>query len=171
MKVQIELPPKLIPVFLGKARYRGAYGGRGSAKTRSFALMTAVRAYQFAQMGQSGVILCGREFMNSLEDSSMQEIKQAIGDVPWLDDYFDVGEKYIRTKNRQVSYVFTGLRHKAVAVPLISGFTKHAMIRLLSLIIKTIRFSLRCLMLSGWLTVNALMMRRINGYGKGLILR
>lgn len=111
MKVQIELPPKLIPVFLGKARYRGAYGGRGSAKTRSFALMTAVRAYQFAQMGQSGVILCGREFMNSLEDSSMQEIKQAIGDVPWLDDYFDVGEKYIRTKNRQVSYVFTGLRH------------------------------------------------------------
>ena len=111
MKVQIELPPKLIPVFLGKARYRGAYGGHGSAKTRSFALMTAVRAYQFAQMGQSGVILCGREFMNSLEDSSMQEIKQAIGCVSWLDDYFDVGEKYIRTKNRQVSYVFTGLRH------------------------------------------------------------
>jgi phage terminase large subunit len=46
----------------------------------------------------SGVILCAREFMNSLEESSMEEIKQAIRSVPWLDDYFDIGEKYIRTK-------------------------------------------------------------------------
>lgn len=111
MKAQIELPPKLIPVFSGKARYRGAYGGRGSGKTRSFALMTAIKAYQFAEMGVTGVILCGREFMNSLEDSSMEEIKQAIRSVDWLNDYFDVGEKYIRTKNRNISYIFTGLRH------------------------------------------------------------
>ena len=76
-KAQVELPPKLIPVFSGPARYRGAHGGRGSGKTRSFALMTAVRAYMFAEANVSGVILCGREFMNSLEDSSMEEIKQA----------------------------------------------------------------------------------------------
>lgn len=110
-KARIELPPKLIPVFSGKARYRGAFGGRGSAKTRSFALMTAVRAYMFAQAGVSGVILCGREFMNSLEDSSMEEVKQAIRSVPWLDAYFDIGERYIRTRNKRVSYVFAGLRH------------------------------------------------------------
>lgn len=96
---------------MGEARYRGAYGGRGSAKTRSFALMTAIRAYQFAELGISGVILCGREFMNSLEDSSMEEIKQAIRSVDWLNEYFDIGEKYIRTKNRRVNYIFTGLRH------------------------------------------------------------
>lgn len=108
---KIELPPKLIPVFSGTARYRGAHGGRGSGKTRSFALMTAVRAYMFAEQGISGVILCGREFMNSLEDSSMEEIKQAIRSVPWLNDYFEIGEKYIRTKNKLVSYVFSGLRH------------------------------------------------------------
>src|SRR3546814_10309839 len=42
-KAQVELPPKLIPVFSGPARYRGAHGGRGSGKTRSFALMTADR--------------------------------------------------------------------------------------------------------------------------------
>lgn len=110
-KARIELPPKLIPVFSGPARYRGAYGGRGSAKTRSFALMTAVRAYMFAEAGVSGKILCGREYMNSLEDSSMEEVKQAILSVPWLDAYFDIGEKYIRTKNRRVSYAFAGLRH------------------------------------------------------------
>jgi len=108
---EIQLPPKLIPVFSGSARYRGARGGRGSAKTRSFALMTAVRAYMFAQAGVSGVILCGREYMNSLEDSSMEEVKQAIRSVPWLDAYFEIGEKYIRTRNRRVSYTFTGLRH------------------------------------------------------------
>ncbi|MFZ4214650.1 PBSX family phage terminase large subunit [Pantoea endophytica] len=108
---QIELPPKLIPVFTGDARYRGAYGGRGSAKTRSFALMTAIKAYMFAEAGVSGVMLGAREYMNSLEDSSMEEIKQAIRSVPWLDEYFEIGEKYIRTKNRLVWYAFAGLRH------------------------------------------------------------
>ena len=111
VEAQLELPSKLIPIFTGQARYRGAYGGRGSGKTRTFALMTAVRAMMFAEAGASGVILCGREFMNSLEDSSMEEVKQAIRSVPWLDAYFEMGEKYIRTKNRLVSYVFVGLRH------------------------------------------------------------
>jgi len=108
---KIQLPPKLIPVFSGQARYRGAFGGRGSAKTRSFALMTAVRAYIAAKAGISGVILCGREYMNSLEDSSMEEVKQAIKSVDWLDDFFEIGEKFIRTRDRKVSYIFAGLRH------------------------------------------------------------
>lgn len=108
---KIELPPKLIPVFTGPAPVRGAYGGRGSAKTRSFALMTAVYAYRYAQAGISGVVFCGREFMNSLEDSSMEEIKQAINETPWLASQFEIGEKYIRTKCKRVSYVFAGLRH------------------------------------------------------------
>ncbi|MFK5239435.1 PBSX family phage terminase large subunit, partial [Glaesserella parasuis] len=112
MKIQLNLPPKLIPVFTQQnVRYRGAYGGRGSAKTRTFAKMTAVVAYQRAMQGESGVILCGREFMNSLEDSSLEEIKQAIQSEPWLTDFFEVGEKYVRTKCGRVSYIFTGLRH------------------------------------------------------------
>lgn len=109
---QLQIPAKLIPVFSTPGlRYRGSYGGRGSAKTRTFALMTAVYAYRLAQQGESGVILCAREFMNSLEESSMEEIKQAIRAVPWLDAYFDMGEKYIRTRNRRIRYIFTGLRH------------------------------------------------------------
>lgn len=109
---QIQLPQKLISVFVAEnVRYRGAYGGRGSAKTRSFALMTAIKGYQFAEAGVSGVILCAREFMNSLADSSMEEVKQAIRSVDWLADYYDIGQNYIRTKNGLVSYVFCGLRH------------------------------------------------------------
>lgn len=111
MKAQIQIPKKLIPVFMGKARYRTSKGGRGSAKTRTFALMTAIRAYQFAEAGRRGVILCGREFMNSLDESSMEEVKEAIRSVDWLNDYFDIGEKFIRTKNGRIKYVFSGLRH------------------------------------------------------------
>ncbi|AWK42606.1 PBSX family phage terminase large subunit [Photorhabdus temperata] len=110
--VDLPIPAKLVPVFTKEnVRYRGAHGGRGSAKTRTFAMMSAVRAYQAAESGTSGVILCAREFMNSLEESSMEEVKQAIRSIPWLDDYFEIGEKYIRTKNRLVNYVFCGLRH------------------------------------------------------------
>jgi len=67
--VQIALPEKLIPVFAGKADVRGAHGGRGSGKTRSFAKMAAVQGYIHGNAGQSGIILCARQFMNSLEDS------------------------------------------------------------------------------------------------------
>lgn len=110
MKAQLKLPNKLVPVFEGKARYRGSFGGRGSGKTRTFALMTAVRGYQWGMEGKTGQILCGREFMNSLDDSSLEEVKSAISEVPWLADYYDVGEKYIRSKDGRVSYVFAGLR-------------------------------------------------------------
>lgn len=110
--VQLPIPAKLAPLFTAtNKRYRCSHGGRGSAKTRTFALMTAVKAYQAMMNGKSGVVLCAREFMNSLEESSMQEVKQAIMSVPWLAANFDIGEKYIRTIDKSVSYVFCGLRH------------------------------------------------------------
>lgn len=111
-KVQIELPPKLIPVFsTPSVRYRSSWGGRGSGKTRTFALMTAIKGYMFAEAGESGLILGAREFMNTLSESSMEEIKQAIRSVPFLKNYYEMGENYIRTKNRRVNYSFAGLRH------------------------------------------------------------
>jgi len=105
----IELPPKLIPVFDGEADVRGAYGGRGSGKTRSFAKMTAVRGYIWSMTGVEGVILCGRQFMNSLDDSSLEEIKAAIRSEPWLEAHYEIGEKYVRTKGGRIAYKFTGL--------------------------------------------------------------
>lgn len=108
---EVDLPPKLVPVFDGPARYRGAYGGRGSAKTRSFAKMTAIRGYQWGASGKEGQILCAREFMNSLDESSLEEIKAAILSEPWLSEYYDIGEKYIRSKDGRIKYTFSGLRH------------------------------------------------------------
>src|SRR4051812_28037331 len=79
---QIQLPARLQPIFAGEAQFRGAYGGRGSAKSRSFATMAAVKGMMCAQAGESGLIVCAREFQNSLADSSMAEVKAAIESHP-----------------------------------------------------------------------------------------
>jgi phage terminase large subunit len=71
--------------------------------------MTAVRAYMWDKAGAEGIILCGRQFMNSLDDSSMEEIKAAIRSEPWLHAHFDIGEKYIRTNSGRIQYKFAGL--------------------------------------------------------------
>lgn len=106
---KVQLPPKLIPVFLGEADYRGAYGGRGSAKTRSFAKMTAVNGYKWSAAGEEGIIVCGRQFMNSLAESSMAEVKAAILSEEWLADHYEIGDKFIRTRDRHIEYDFVGL--------------------------------------------------------------
>lgn len=106
---RIEIPPKLIPVFAGEADTRGAYGGRGSGKSRTFAKMTAIRAYMWSSEGREGIILCGRQFMNSLADSSLEEVKAAIQSEDWLADHFEVGEKSVHTKDGRIAYTFTGL--------------------------------------------------------------
>lgn len=108
---QIELPPKMVANFAQPAKHRVFHGGRGSAKTMGLAKMSAVYGYRFAEAGREGVILCSREHLNSLDDSSMEEVKAAIRSVDWLADYYDIGEKYIRTKNGRVKYAFAGLRH------------------------------------------------------------
>lgn len=106
---QIKLPRKLIPVFNGPADVRGAYGGRGSAKTRSFAKMVALKGYIYGQAGLSGLLLCCRQFMNSLEDSSLEECKRAIEDEPFLAAYYEVGDKFIRSKDKRIHFSFSGL--------------------------------------------------------------
>lgn len=108
-EARIWLPPKLKPVFLGPADVRGAHGGRGSGKTRSFAKMAAVRGYQFGMEGISGIIVCARQYMNSLEDSSLEEVKRAIEEEPFLSAYYEVGEKYVRSRDGRISFAFCGL--------------------------------------------------------------
>ena len=108
-EIDLELPPKLIPIFQGEARIRAAYGGRGGAKSRAFALMTAVWGYKFGMAGRSGQILCLRQYMNSLSESSFAEIKNAIQAVPFLNNYYECGDHYIRSKDGRINYSFAGL--------------------------------------------------------------
>lgn len=63
----------------------------------------------FGVSGETGIILCARQFMNSLDDSSLEEVKRAIEDEPFLLQYYDIGEKYIKSKDGRISFAFVGL--------------------------------------------------------------
>lgn len=113
---RIEIPDKLIPVFEGEADVRGARGGRGSAKTRSFAKMVAVRGYMYGKTGVTGQLLCARQFMNSLEDSSLEECKRAIEDEPFLLEYYEIGDKYIKSRDGRIWFSFAGLDRNIASI-------------------------------------------------------
>ena len=100
----IQIPKKLKPIFKGKARYRGAYGGRGSGKSMSFASMLLVLSIQKPLR-----ILCAREFQVSIRDSVLKELKNAI-DHFGLHQYFEVGTHYLRGTNGS-EFLFKGLRN------------------------------------------------------------
>lgn len=78
--------------------------------------MSAVHALRCAQAGKDGLIVCGREFQNSLDDSSLAEVKAAIASEEWLAEHFDCGDKYVRTKDGRIEYAFTGLRHNLPSI-------------------------------------------------------
>ena len=109
----VRLPPKLVPLFTpprGDLRFRVAYGGRGSGKSFTFALMAAIWGY-----AEPLRILCTRELQVSIKESMHAEIKNAIASLPWLSAHYDVGEAYIRGKNG-TEFIFRGLRHNISAV-------------------------------------------------------
>lgn len=105
---EADIAPKLIPVFEGEADFRFAHGGRGSSKSVGFHKMAATLGAIWDAMGKTGVILCIREFMNSLDDSSLQDVKSAIQADAWLTSVYDVGEKYVRTKSGRIKFIFAG---------------------------------------------------------------
>jgi phage terminase large subunit len=78
--------------------------------------MSAVKGYMYGNMGMSGIILCARQFMNSLEDSSLEEIKRAIEEEPFLSDYYEVGDKYVRSHDGRITFAFTGLDRNIASV-------------------------------------------------------
>lgn len=112
-QVDVRLPPKLVPVFApprGQLRYRGAHGGRGSAKSFSFAKMAAI--YGFMEPLR---ILCTRDIQDSIKESFHAELKNAIASEPWLAAAYDVGIDYLRGHNG-TEFIFKGLRHNISSI-------------------------------------------------------
>jgi phage terminase large subunit len=66
--------------------------------------------------GGSGIILCARQFMNSLEDSSLEEVKRAIEDEPFLESYYEIGDKFIRSKDGRINFTFAGLDRNIASI-------------------------------------------------------
>jgi len=109
----IKLPPKLVPLFTperGELRFRCAFGGRGSGKSHTFALMAAIWGY-----AEPLRILCTRELQNSIKESMHAQIKNAIESEPWLVGHYEIGEAFIRGRNG-TEFIFKGLRHNISSI-------------------------------------------------------
>lgn len=109
----VELPPKLIPLFepqRGELQYRCAHGGRGSAKSFSFALMAAIWGY-----AEPIRVLCARDLQASIKESFHAELKAAIATYPWLEAHYDVGIDYLKGSNG-TEFIFRGLRHNTGSI-------------------------------------------------------
>jgi phage terminase large subunit len=109
----VKLPPKLVGIFTpprGSVQYRAMYGGRGSAKSFSAALMAAIWGYADPLR-----ILCTREFQASIKESFHAELKAAIATVPWLAAHYDVGVDYIKGANG-TEFIFRGLRRNEQSI-------------------------------------------------------
>lgn len=100
--IRVEVPRKLKPLLYPK-RYKGAYGGRGGAKSHFFAEQIILRCYS-----RSTRVVCIREVQNSIKDS----VKQLLGDKIakfGLESEFEVLETEIRGPNGSV-IIFKGMQ-------------------------------------------------------------
>lgn len=112
--MRIKIPEKLGWVFEGQARYRGAYGGRGSAKSQTFCTMALLRGMESPKK-----ILCGRELQNSIKDSVHAEMCSIIDDLK-LGGFYEYGENFIRGATG-TEVIYRGLRHNYQSIKSISG--------------------------------------------------
>jgi phage terminase large subunit len=117
-RAEIDIPARLRPIFLpkrGTAAYRGAYGGRGSGKSQTAALIAAIWGY-----AEPLRILCTRELQVSIKDSFHRELRDAIDRTPWLASHYEVGVDYLRGRNG-TEFIFRGLRHNTSSIKSLAG--------------------------------------------------
>jgi len=118
--LKIETPRVFLPL-LKAARYKGAYGGRGSGKSHFFAeLLIEECLYQRGMLA-----VCIREFQKSLRDSSKRLIEAKLKQLGLGEaDGFRIFEKQIQTPGDGV-IIFTGLQDRtAEAIKSLEGFQR-----------------------------------------------
>lgn len=100
--LRIEVPRKLKPLLSPK-RYKGAYGGRGGAKSHFFAEQLILKCYI-----KSTRAVCIREVQNSIKDSVKQLLIDKITKLG-LESAFQILESEIRGPNGSF-IVFKGMQ-------------------------------------------------------------
>ena len=104
---QIEFPEKLNFLLTKKCRYKGAKGGRGSAKSWSFA-----RALLILGSTHKRRILCTREVQKSIKQSVHKLLKDQI-EALGLGSFYQVLENEVRGLNG-TEFSFSGLSDQTV---------------------------------------------------------
>lgn len=105
--MQVQFPIKLQPLFQA-ARYKVAYGGRGSAKSWSYARALLIQAAATPLR-----VLCTREVQKSIKDSVHKLLSDQIAALG-LGGFYEVLETEIRGQNGS-EFLFAGLASHTVA--------------------------------------------------------
>ena len=114
-RIRIDVAPAFAPL-LAPARYKGAYGGRGGAKSHFFAEQIVHRCF-------SGLtrVVCIREIQKSLRDSVRQLLIDKIKKLG-LGRYFHALEAEIRCVNGSL-IIFQGMQsHNAETIKSLEGY-------------------------------------------------
>lgn len=102
----ILIPERLEKLIFPKRR-KIIYGGRGSGKTRTItAWLTEMARHQTER------VLCLREVLKSIDDSSYQELVDEINRKPWAEDFSILNNK-ISIPSKKSTFKFEGMRTNA----------------------------------------------------------
>jgi phage terminase large subunit len=106
--------PAAFKAFRKPARYKVAYGGRGSAKSESVARILLLRGLEKKRR-----VLCARELQTSIKDSVHQTL---------LDIASDYGLPYVEHRGELVApngtrFIYRGLRHNITEIKSLKGIT------------------------------------------------
>ena len=122
LEPELNIPvAKVFRPLLGKARYKGAYGGRASAKSHFFADQVIIKS-----LGEKCDIICLRETQLSLQQSVKKLIEEKI-ETFGLGKYFTVLETHIESQHGG-RIGFQGMQnHTAESIKSLQGY-KYAFI-------------------------------------------
>lgn len=113
--LRVEVPRKLKPLLYPR-RYKGAYGGRGGAKSHFFAEQVVIRC-----LAATTRVVCIREVQNSIRDSVRQLLVDKIAKFG-LQAEFEVLEAEIRCRNGSL-ITFRGMQsYNAANIKSLEGF-------------------------------------------------
>jgi phage terminase large subunit len=106
-KLTVQLPEKLGFLLADKARYKVAYGGRGSGKSWGIARALLIKSIQSPIR-----VLCAREIQRTIADSVHQLLADQIR-IMGLESLFTITDGEIRSHIGS-QFLFAGLRHQDI---------------------------------------------------------
>lgn len=117
--LNIPTPEWALPL-LEPARYKGAWGGRGSGKSHFFAELM-IEAHVIDQNSRS---VCVREVQKSLSQSVKRLLELKIQELG-VQDYFEVQEAVIKSKRGDGLIIFQGMQnHTAESIKSLEGYDR-----------------------------------------------
>lgn len=114
MKAKATLPKKLGFLITKKARYKVAFGGRGSGKSWSIATALIILSLK-----SKCRILCTRQLQTSIKDSVHKLLCDRINDLELL-DYFTITKDSIRCYNGS-EFLFKGIQNNVMEIKSMEG--------------------------------------------------